>query len=258
MKKAILLIILSAAGTSMFAQQKPATTAKPKTTTTAAGTKPKTTAAAVKPKPKAATPQPALRTALDSLSYALGLSLSKFYKEQGVRSINTTLISKAINDFYKGGKPLLNEEEVNMSISNYLQQLKAEKAAANKQAGQAFLNSNKTKPGVVTLPSGLQYQVIKEGTGPKPTATDKVKCHYHGTLIDGTVFDSSVDRGQPIDFPVNGVIKGWVEALQLMPVGSKWKLFIPSDLAYGDNQAGPTIKPGSTLIFDVELLEIVK
>lgn len=238
MKKIILSIILSATATAIFAQQKPIV--KPKTKT----------AVAAKPSP--------LKTGLDSLSYALGMSLSKFYKEQGAKSLNTALVTKAINDFFKGTKPLLNEEQINMSISNYLQKLKAEKAMVNKKEGQAFLAANKTKPGVVTLPSGLQYQVVKEGTGPKPLLTDKVKCHYHGTLIDGTVFDSSIDRGQPIDFPVNGVIKGWVEALQLMPVGSKWKLFIPSDLAYGDNQAGPKIKPGSTLIFDVELLEIVK
>ncbi|MBC8033902.1 MAG: FKBP-type peptidyl-prolyl cis-trans isomerase, partial [Chitinophagaceae bacterium] len=199
-----------------------------------------------------------LKSAVDSLSYALGISLSKFYKEQGVKSINTALMSKAINDFYKGSKTLLNEEQANMSISNYLQNLKGEKAAGNKKKGQEFLTANKAKPGVVALPSGLQYQIVKEGTGPKPAPSDKVKCHYHGTLIDGTVFDSSVDRGQPIDFPVTGVIKGWIEALQLMPVGSKWKLFIPSDLAYGDNQAGPKILPGSTLVFDVELLEIVK
>ena len=128
----------------------------------------------------------------------------------------------------------------------------------NHKAGEAFLAANKTKPGVVTTASGLQYQVITEGTGPRPLPSDKVKCHYHGTLLDGTVFDSSVDRGQPVDFPVTGVIQGWVEALQLMPVGSKWKLFLPANLAYGDNAAGPKITPGSTLIFDVELLEIVK
>ena len=119
------------------------------------------------------------------------------------------------------------------------------------------IESEASKAGVVTLPSGLQYQIIKEGTGPKPTATDKVKCHYHGMLIDGTVFDSSVDRGQPIELSVSGVIPGWTEALQLMPVGSKWKLFIPSNLAYGDQETG-AIKAGSTLIFDVELLDIVK
>lgn len=201
---------------------------------------------------------PAMKTGLDSVSYAIGMSLASFYKEQGITGINTAMVTRALNDAM-GSKPtLLTEEQMNMSISNYLQQLKKEKAAAARKAGEEFLAANKTKPGVVTLPSGLQYLVIKEGTGPKPTLTDKVKCHYHGTLIDGTVFDSSVDRGQPIDFPVNGVIRGWVEALQLMPVGSKWKLFIPADLAYGDNQAGAKIAPGSTLIFDVELLDIVK
>lgn len=143
-----------------------------------------------------------------------------------------------------------------MSISNYLQQMKTEKAAKNKAEGEKFLADNKAKAGIVTLPSGLQYQVIKEGTGAKPTINDKVKTHYHGMLIDGTVFDSSVDRGEPISFPVSGVIKGWTEALQLMPVGSKWRLFIPADLAYGDRQAGAKIGPGSTLIFDVELLDI--
>lgn len=243
MKRIILLITLSASITSLFAQ---GTVAKPKP-------KPATakTAAAVK-KPST------LKTTLDSVSYALGVSIAKFYKEQGVKTLNTALISKAINDQFKGVKSLLNEEQINMSISNYLQQLKAEKAEASKKAGRAFLAENKKKAGVVELPSGLQYQIVKEGAGPKPELTDKVKCHYHGMLIDGTVFDSSVERGQPIDFQVNGVIKGWIEALQLMPVGSKWKLFIPSDLAYGDNQAGPKIKPGSTLIFDVELLDIVK
>ncbi len=202
-------------------------------------------------------PAPVLKNANDSVSYAIGMSLATFYKEQGIGQVNTACVSRALNDAMKGGPTLLTEEQMNMSISNYLQQLKKEKAAAARAAGEAFLAQNKTKPGVVTLPSGLQYQVIQEGTGPKPTLTDKVKCHYHGTLIDGTPFDSSVERGQPVDFPVNGVIKGWVEALQLMPVGSKWKLFIPADLAYGDNQAGARIAPGSTLIFDVELLEIV-
>ncbi|GAO43622.1 FKBP-type peptidyl-prolyl cis-trans isomerase [Flavihumibacter petaseus] len=209
----------------------------------------------VKAKPAVATE---LRTAADSVSYAIGMSLASFYKEQGIKDINGSLVSKALNDCMGNKTTLLTEEQMNMSISNYLQQLKKEKSAAARQEGEAFLAANKTKPSVVTLPSGLQYMVIKEGTGPKPAATDKVKCHYHGTLINGQIFDSSVDRGQPIDFNVNGVIKGWVEALQLMPVGSKWKLFIPADLAYGDSQAGPYIMPGSTLIFDVELLEIVQ
>ncbi len=217
--------------------------------------------AQTKPKAKPATPAqkaPALKTKLDSVSYAIGQDIGNSLKAQGLDNLNPTLLLKAIQDATKNQQPLLTKEQSDMSISNYLQQLKAEKAAKNKTAGEQFLAANKTKPGVVTLPSGLQYQVIKEGTGPKPTAADKVKTHYHGTLIDGTVFDSSVDRGQPISFAVSGVIAGWTEALQLMPVGSKWKLFIPSELGYGDRQAGPKIGPGSTLIFEVELLEIVK
>lgn len=220
-----------------------------------AQTSSKSKQAPVKTKPSIA---PLLKNANDSVSYAIGMSLASFYKEQGITSVNTNCVSAALNDAMKGRPTLMSEEQMNMSISNYLQQLKKEKSAAAREAGRQFLAANKTKPGVVELPSGLQYLVEKMGDGPKPALTDKVKCHYHGTLINGVVFDSSVDRGQPIDFPVNGVIKGWVEALQLMPVGSKWKLFIPADLAYGDNQAGAQIAPGSTLIFDVELLEIVK
>jgi FKBP-type peptidyl-prolyl cis-trans isomerase FklB len=201
---------------------------------------------------------PALKTAEDSLSYAIGLSVAGFYKEQGVQNVNASIVAKAINDVLKTGKPLLNDQQANSCIINFVQKTKAEKAGPYKKAGQAFLAENKTKPGVITLPSGLQYMVLKEGTGPKPVATDKVKCHYEGTLIDGTVFDSSIKRGEPIEFAVTGVIPGWTEALQLMPVGSKWKLFIPSDLGYGDQGAGAAIKPGSTLIFEVELLDIVK
>lgn len=143
-----------------------------------------------------------------------------------------------------------------MGITDKLFQLKNEKAAANLKAGQEFLEANKEKPGVVSLPSGLQYEVMTEGTGPKPSATNKVTCHYHGTLIDGTVFDSSVKRGQPATFPLNMVIKGWTEGLQLMPQGSKWRFFIPADLGYGDRQVSAQIGPNSTLIFEVELLSI--
>jgi FKBP-type peptidyl-prolyl cis-trans isomerase FklB len=143
-----------------------------------------------------------------------------------------------------------------MGISDKLFQRKNEVAAANLKAGQEFLESNKKRPGVVPLPSGLQYEILVEGTGPKPKATDKVTCHYHGTLIDGTVFDSSVKRGQPATFPLNMVIKGWTEGLQLMAVGSKWRFYIPSDLGYGDRQVSAQIGPNSTLIFDVELLGI--
>ncbi|WP_307735009.1 FKBP-type peptidyl-prolyl cis-trans isomerase [Chitinophaga nivalis] len=214
-------------------------------------------------KPKTGTAKPlakgqVLKTRLDSVSYGIGLNIADNLKAQGLENVNTTLLAKAIQDVLKSQPLTLSKEQSDMSISNYLQQLKTEKSAKNREAGVKFLAENKTKPGIVTLPSGLQYQIVKEGTGPKPTATDKVKTHYHGTLIDGTVFDSSVDRGEPITFPVNGVIKGWTEALQLMPVGSKWRLFIPADLAYGERQAGPKIGPGSTLVFDVELLDIVK
>jgi len=243
MQKSSLLLLGMALSVSLSAQtKKPVanTAARPATKTTA--------------KPPVPT---SLKTQLDSMSYAIGCSVAQFYQQQGITNFNAALVSKGLSDA-TNQKPLLTEEQINMSITNYLQKIKEEKSAGNKKIGKEFLAENSKKAGVVTLPSGMQYLVVKEGTGAKPTLTDKVKCHYHGTLIDGKVFDSSVDRGQPIDFPVNGVIKGWTEALQLMPVGSKWKLFIPSDLAYGDNQAGPSILPGSTLIFDVELIEIVK
>lgn len=143
-----------------------------------------------------------------------------------------------------------------MGIADKLFQLKHAKAAANLKAGQDFLEANKVKPGITVLPSGLQYEVIVEGSGVKPTATDKVTCHYHGTLIDGTVFDSSVHRGQPATFPLNKVIKGWTEGLQLMHTGSKWRFFIPPHLAYGDQQVSAQIGPNSTLIFEVELIAV--
>ncbi|MCW3122123.1 MAG: FKBP-type peptidyl-prolyl cis-trans isomerase [Flavipsychrobacter sp.] len=143
-----------------------------------------------------------------------------------------------------------------MGIADRLANMKAEQAATNLAAGQEFLAANKQKPGITELPSGLQYEVMTEGTGAKPTASSKVTCHYHGTLINGTIFDSSVQRGRPADFPLNQVIKGWTEGVQLMPVGSKWRFFIPPHLGYGDRQVGPSIGPNSTLIFEVELLGI--
>lgn len=143
-----------------------------------------------------------------------------------------------------------------MGITDKLFQMKNEKASANLKAGQDFLEANKLKPGIVALPSGLQYEIITEGKGAKPSAASNVTCHYHGTLIDGTVFDSSVKRAQPATFPLNRVIKGWTEGLQLMPLGSKWRFFIPPQMAYGDRQTGSVIGPNSTLIFEVELLEI--
>ncbi|MBQ8055754.1 MAG: FKBP-type peptidyl-prolyl cis-trans isomerase [Paludibacteraceae bacterium] len=152
----------------------------------------------------------------------------------------------------------LSENEAQIEINSYFQKMQEEAGKEAKDAGEKFLEENKKQEGVVTLPSGLQYKVIKQGTGDKPKATDQVRCHYHGTLIDGTVFDSSVRRGEPAVFPVNGVIQGWVEALQLMPVGSKWTLYIPYEMAYGTRGAGQSIPPYAALIFEVELLEIVK
>ncbi|RBL88709.1 FKBP-type peptidyl-prolyl cis-trans isomerase [Chitinophaga flava] len=213
---------------------------------------------AAKAKPAAQTAaKAALKNRMDSVSYGIGVSIAENLKAQGLSNVNTVVLAKAIQDALTNKSLTLSKEQSEMSISNYLQQLKAEKSAKNREAGEKFLAENKVKPGVVTLPSGLQYLILKAGTGTKPTLNDKVKTHYHGTLIDGTVFDSSVERGEPISFPVSGVIKGWTEALQLMPVGSKWRLFIPADLAYGDRGAGPKIGPASALVFDVELLEIV-
>ena len=194
----------------------------------------------------------------DSLSYSIGIMVAGFYKQQGIKEINSALVNRAIQDKMKGDSTLLNEQQCNQVVMNYIEKAKAEKSAEAKKQGRAFLAENKLKPGVVTTNSGLQYLVLKEGTGPKPSATDKVQCAYEGRLLDGTVFDSSIKQGKPIEFPVSGVIKGWTEALQLMNTGSKWRLFIPSDLAYGDQQMGPDIKPGSTLIFEVELIQIVK
>lgn len=222
-----------------------------------AQTKPAAKKVATPAKKPATAPAPVMKNALDSFSYALGLSMAGFYKEQGVTDINTALVTQALRDV-KSGKQKLDEAQINSCIVNFMQTKKGEAAAPNKKIGQAFLDSNKTQQGVVVLPSGLQYRIEKEGTGPKPAATDRVKVHYSGALINGKVFDSSIERGEPATFGVTEVIPGWTEILQLMPVGSKWKVFIPSDLGYGDAGAGADIQPGSTLVFDVELLEIVK
>lgn len=199
--------------------------------------------------------EPTLNNALDSFSYALGLSISGFYKEQGVKDINEQLVLKAIKDVEKDSV-LLNDDAVNSAIMNYLDQLKAAESAHEKEVGAAFLEENKAKEGVVALPSGLQYKILKQGTGSRPQPNNYVMVHYTGKFLDGTIFDSSIERGEPLRINVGGVIKGWTEALTLMPQGSKWILYIPSDLGYGDYGSGP-IKPGATLIFEVELLEIV-
>jgi FKBP-type peptidyl-prolyl cis-trans isomerase FklB len=216
------------------------------------------------PKPVGATAV-AMKTADDSVSYAIGIRVADFFKQQNVKYPNSALVNKAIQDVLKGGSLLLDEQQCNNAIMAYVNKGEMERvkqnavaAEGNKKIGKTFLDNNKTKPGVVELPSGLQYQVLATGTGPRPTITDKVKCNYKGSMLDGTVFDSSDQHGGALELSVDRVIAGWTEALQLMAVGSKWRLFVPSNLGYGDVQPpGSSIKPGSTLIFDIELVEIV-
>ena len=206
--------------------------------------------------PKKTTPTAvALKTLNDSASYAIGVSVANFYKQQGMTSINAAMVSKAINDLMNNKTPLLDEAECNNAIMKYMNKAQSAKAKPNIEAGEKFLAANKSKPGVKTTASGLQYEVLQQGTGPKPTASDTVTVNYVGTLLDGTEFDNSYKRGQPISFPVGGVIKGWTEALQLMPEGSKYKLYIPYELAYGANEVG-SIPAGSVLVFEVELLKV--
>lgn len=193
---------------------------------------------------------------MDKFSYSLGIVLAQNLKDQSITSFVPADLATGIEDVIQGKNLQLSPQEANEYIQNYLREAAMTAHQGNIEVGAQFLAENGKRPEVTTLESGLQYEILQEGNGPKPTATDKVTTHYHGTLIDGTVFDSSVKRGQPATFPVNGVIQGWVQALQLMPVGSKWRLFVPHNLAYGDQAAGPTIKPFSTLVFEVELLNI--
>ena len=198
----------------------------------------------------------------EKVSYALGMNMGTNLRRQGI-DVDANILSQGLKDGLAAGKTLMTDDEVESVLtqwSNDMQAKQAERqrqlAETNLKEGEAFLAANKTKPGVVALPSGLQYKILTEGTGPKPTATDQVVCNYRGTLLNGTEFDSSYKRGQPATFPVNGVIRGWTEALQLMPVGSKWQLFIPSSLAYGERAVGRDISPNSTLVFEVELMSI--
>jgi FKBP-type peptidyl-prolyl cis-trans isomerase FklB len=199
-----------------------------------------------------------LETTVEKASYGIGVNIAQNMKSQGLDSLDVNLIAQAMKTVFTNGELLLTAEESNQIIQDYMMGMQAKKAEGSIKAGQEFLATNGKREGVTTTASGLQYEVMKEGNGPKPTLESKVTTHYHGTLIDGTVFDSSVERGQPATFPVSGVIAGWTEALQLMPVGSKWKLFVPSNLAYGERGAGGQIGPHSTLIFEVELLSIDK
>jgi FKBP-type peptidyl-prolyl cis-trans isomerase FklB len=196
-----------------------------------------------------------LRTLSDSASYAIGISVANFYAQQGLSDLNAQAVSRAINDVLAKKQLLMNENEANSVIMRCMTQVQEAKSQPNIAAGEKFLAANKTKQGIQTTASGLQYEVLKAGTGAKPTAADSVTVHYMGTLIDGTEFDNSYKRGEPITFPLGGVIRGWTEGVQLMPVGSKYRFFIPQQLAYGTNDVG-SIPAGSVLIFEVELLDI--
>jgi len=251
-----------------YAQQTPASTPAATTPAAPAATTPKaaTTAKAPVKKPGTATAASALTTKEQKFSYALGMSIGTQVggnlKKQSVE-VDPNLVSQGLKDALSGTKPRLTQEEAQAVLTERQNEVRKEQqekmqeaSAKNKTEGEAFLAANKSKEGIVTLPDGLQYKILTAGTGPKPTVSDSVVCNYRGTLINGTEFDSSYKRGQPATFGVDKVIKGWTEALQLMPVGSKWQLFIPSSLAYGERGAGADIGPDATLIFEVELLSI--
>ena len=197
-----------------------------------------------------------LPTAKDSLSYAIGFMMAKNMQQQGVQELSYDHLKTAIQHVMDGEPTLMDKVVASELFGNYLNRLKEERSKGVQLEGEAFLAENAKRPGVTVLPSGLQYEVITAGAGVSPGPTQKVKTHYHGTLVDGTVFDSSVERGEPISFKVNGVIKGWQEALQLMKVGDKWRLFLPHDLAYGSRGTGGVIQPYAALIFEIELLDI--
>jgi FKBP-type peptidyl-prolyl cis-trans isomerase FklB len=269
MKKPITMALpLLAAGLMLgtsLAQQPPAS--KPKA---ASPTTTKKTTATTATKPHTGTSSKTLKPSTDAApstqkekySYAIGMNIGKGMQRQPL-DVDTNFLVRGLKDALTGAKAQLSDEEAQKLLTELQGEMRKKQEEqvhqlqdTNKKAGDAFLAKNKTEPGVVTLPSGLQYKIITEGTGPKPAASDTVVCNYRGTLLDGKEFDSSYKRGQPATFPVGGVIKGWTEALQLMSAGSKYQLFIPAELAYGDRGAGQDIQPGSTLIFEVELVSI--
>ena len=194
---------------------------------------------------------------MDKFSYGLGMGIGQNLLSMGVKSIDVDDFVKALKDVLTGAKTEISHSEAQQVVNEHFRQLAEEAYAQNKASGEAFLAENAKKEGVTVLPSGLQYEVITEGNGKKPSATDRVQCHYEGTLIDGTIFDSSIKRGEPAVFGVNQVIIGWVEALQLMQEGAKWRLYIPYDMAYGEHGAGEMIPPYSALVFDVELIKVL-
>lgn len=237
MKKLILSVTVLTMGAAVYAQ-----TATHKTTVAH-----KT--AAVDPKP--------LKNSVDSLSYAIGINVATYFKQQGVDHLNYAIVDKALADIFGSKTQVLTDEQAVATIQQKLHEFVAKKAEANKEEGKRFLAENKKRPGVIELNDGLQYEVIRRGTGPMPSDTSTVKVNYTGFLLSGKKFDASADHGGPATFPLNRVIKGWTEGLRQMPVGSSFKFYIPSDLAYGDNGAGGDIPGGSTLIFQVDLLAIV-
>ena len=254
------------------AQQTPAASAQPSqpassqasSNQSAPATKSTSTTAKKAPVTTRSTTALALKTQKDKASYALGMKIGSDLRKQGVNaSVDPAVAARGFKDALAGTKSQLTDDEVRAALTQLQSQVREkqmakahEEGGAAHKAGEEFLAANKGKEGVVTLPSGMQYKILTAGSGPKPTASDTVSCNYKGTLLNGKEFDSSYKRGHPETFPVGGVIKGWTEALQLMPVGSKWQLFIPADLAYGDRGAGGDIGPGETLIFEVELLSI--
>lgn len=201
---------------------------------------------------------------MDKVSYALGLGIGRQLSQMGADSLNIDDFAQSIKDILAGKEPAVSDAEAQTLVKDFFEKQEAKQRAAaaekfkdTKEKGEKYLAENAKKEGVVTLPSGLQYQVIKEGNGRKPKATDKVKCHYEGMLIDGTLFDSSIQRGEPATFPLNGVIAGWTEGLQLMQEGAKYRFFIPYQLGYGEHGAGASIPPFAALVFDVELIEVI-
>jgi FKBP-type peptidyl-prolyl cis-trans isomerase FklB len=260
----LLLIAASVLPNGAAQQQAPpaqAPAAPPKSQTPPAAAPKSQSGAATKRAPAKAAPL-TLKTQKEKASYALGMNFGTGLRKQSI-DIDPAILARGLRDSFSNGKTLLTEDEakavltqLQSDVRKRQQELAQQLGEANKKQALEFLEANKTKDGVVTLPSGLQYKVLQEGTGPKPAPTDTVVCNYRGTLLDSTEFDSSYKRGQPATFPVTGVIKGWTEVLQLMPVGSKWQLFIPSALAYGEHGAGGQIGPNATLIFEVELLSI--
>lgn len=244
MKKLLFSILFFSCAAS-FGQTKKPTTSVPVKKNPPAVSKPVAT------KPAALT----LKNEIDSVSYALGVSLASYYQSQGVLKLNGDLLGSAVNDFLSGKTPLLDNGISNTLLNTYMTRLQSEKSKLNKDAGEKFLAENKKRTGVITTESGLQYEIINAGNGESPTAIDSVTCHYRGTFIDGRGFDNSYDRGQPITFSLNGVIKGWTEGLQLMKVGAKYKFYIPYQLGYGEYDY-MSIPGGSALLFEVELIDV--